>query len=234
MICWSRCPRRWALRTSFAKSRAFLTLCMPIVEATRTTDGSRWWTTTTNPLCISETPIRVAGLPSCGPRASRRISSPSKQTGPLLFDAVADSKHRLGGGKRNAAKSRPPPALYFRDDAEEIYEAARDLVALSRGTREATAAGEEEEEDLEEMQAQVARLNAKIEARLQSARGQPPADEQQTTRNGDKTNTETTSSKSRIKAEKSPDPHMPLDSALTPVSDMTKDSDIPLPPTNCG
>lgn len=188
--------------------------------------------------------------------------------------------NRLSGG-RHTQKSRPsepspPPPLYFRNDAEDIYEAARDLVAFSRATRDldvpppvdaisdasmATAG----DEDLEELQAEVARLNAKIKAQLQKARGQqstytqllgnhqyssatPGAnghnveDDQATTstRNGvetdDKTNTETSSteppSMSLIKAEQSPGPHMPLDSALTPVSDLVKDSDMPLPPTS--
>lgn len=41
-------------------------------------------------------------------------------------------------------------------------------------------------------------------------------------------------SSSVVKAEPSPEPHMALDSALTPVSDLMKDGDVPLPPTISG
>lgn len=134
-------------------------------------------------------------------------------------------------------------------------------------------------DELKEMQAEVARLHAKIEAQLQKALGRQPAYEQSLGTNGtsleetqpsaqngvgllvqssakeadDKTTyallprggketkdvkptTETVAelSSSVVKAEQSPDPHIALESALTPVSDLVKDGDVALPLTVSG
>lgn len=76
-------------------------------------------------------------------------------------------------------------------------------------------------EELIAMQAEMARLNAKIEAQLQKA-----TILEEETRNQ---STAAVGTPSVVKSEQSPDPpHIPLDSALTPVSDLMKDGDAPL------